>query len=269
MWVRNTVSTLALTVTLATGARAADLAAADRDWLAAIGNHDTAAIARSLHPDVRWTNVEGRTVGATEIGKALPQSLIGVDATAERHYHVYAPLGIVQVDAGKRHELRVWIEQPSGWRLLVHQEVQSLDAPPTATPGAGADCDNPCKRVGLQPKNAAQAAVIAAYQELEIGAETRDVERWASRVGDEFVAASSNSDRVFDKATRIEGLRQSTMRGLSPTPLMSGTIYDFPAAAVMISEHVPDRGRPLHVTRVWVQRDGRWVETLSYQTAVR
>jgi hypothetical protein len=121
----------------------------------------------------------------------------------------------------------------------------------------------------MQPKNAAQAAVIAAYQELEIGAETRDIERWASRVGDEFVAASSNSDRVFDKATRIEGLRQSTMRGLSPTPLMSGTIYDFPAAAVMLSEHVPDRGRPLHVTRVWVQRDGRWVETLSYQTAVR
>jgi hypothetical protein len=50
---------------------------------------------------------------------------------------------------------------------------------------------------------------------------------------------------------------------------MSGTIYDFPTAAVMISEHVPDHGRPLHVTRLWVQRDGCWVETLSYQTAVR
>jgi hypothetical protein len=37
----------------------------------------------------------------------------------------------------------------------------------------------------------------------------------------------------------------------------------------MISEHTPDGGRPLYVTRVWVQRDGRWVETLSYQTAVR
>jgi cob(I)alamin adenosyltransferase len=37
----------------------------------------------------------------------------------------------------------------------------------------------------------------------------------------------------------------------------------------MISENVPDRGRPLHVTRTWVQRDGRRVVTLSYQTAVR
>jgi hypothetical protein len=37
----------------------------------------------------------------------------------------------------------------------------------------------------------------------------------------------------------------------------------------MVSEHTPDKGRPLHVTRVWVQRGGHWVETLSYQTAVR
>ncbi len=269
MWTRNTVSTLALTILLTTGARAADLAAADREWLIAIGHHDAAAVARSFHADARWTSVDGRTVGGTEIAKAVPRPLIGDDGSAERHYHVYAPVGVVQVDAGKRHELRVWIEQPSGWQLLLHQEVQSLDVLPATTPGAGVDCDNPCKRVGMQPKNAAQAAVIAAYQELEIGAETHNVERWASRVGDEFVAASSNSDRVFDKATRIEGLRQSTMRGLSPTPLISGTIYDFPAAAVMISEHMPDGGRPLHVTRVWVQREGRWVETLSYQTAVR
>jgi hypothetical protein len=269
MWTRRTALALSFLIPLVTRAGAADLAMAERDWLLAVGMHDSAAVARTLHTDARWTSADGRTLTAADIGKSVPVLLIGGDTKAERRTHVYAPLGIVQVDAGKRHELRVWIEQPSGWQLLVHQEVQSLDAAPTATPGAGADCDNPCKRVGIQPKNAAQAAVIAAYQELEIGAETRDVERWASRVGDEFVAASSNSDRLFDKATRIVGLRQSTMRGLSPTPLMSGTVYDFPAAAVMISEHVPDRGRPLHVTRVWVQRDGRWVETLSYQTAVR
>ncbi len=269
MSTRGTALALAFTIPLATGALAADLMTAEHDWLVAVGMHDSAAVAHTLHADARWTSVDGSTLRADDLGKAVPQLLIGGDSKAQRHYHVYSPVGIVQVDSGKRHELRVWIEQPSGWQLLVHQEVQSLDVLPATTPGAGVDCDNPCKRVGMQPNNAAQAAVIAAYQELEIGAETRNVEHWASRVGDEFVAASSNSDRVFDKATRIEGLRQSTMRGLSPTPLISGTIYDFPAAAVMISEHVPDNGRPLHVTRVWVQRSGRWVETLSYQTAVR
>ncbi len=144
MWACNAVSTVALALLLTTGARAADLATADRGLLAAAADHDAMRVAHMLHADARWTTVEGRTLHAADLGTALSQPLIGGDAKAERHYHVYSPVGIVQVDAGKRHELRVWIEQPSGWQLLVHQEVQSLEAPPTTTPGAGADCDNPC-----------------------------------------------------------------------------------------------------------------------------
>jgi len=37
----------------------------------------------------------------------------------------------------------------------------------------------------------------------------------------------------------------------------------------MTSQHQPDRGDLLRITRVWVKRDGNWVETLSYQTAIR
>jgi len=37
---------------------------------------------------------------------------------------------------------------------------------------------------------------------------------------------------------------------------------------LMVSEHKPDRGKPLHVTRLWVNRAGSWMETLSYQTGV-
>jgi hypothetical protein len=37
----------------------------------------------------------------------------------------------------------------------------------------------------------------------------------------------------------------------------------------MISDHVPDRGKPLHVTRLWVKRNQSWVETLSYQTSIQ
>jgi hypothetical protein len=45
-------------------------------------------------------------------------------------------------------------------------------------------------------------------------------------------------------------------------------MFTFGDAVLMVSEHKPDRGKPLHVTRVWVTRERRWVETLSYQTAV-
>jgi len=37
----------------------------------------------------------------------------------------------------------------------------------------------------------------------------------------------------------------------------------------MTSQHTPVRGSPLHVTRIWVKRDGNWVETLSYQTSIK
>jgi hypothetical protein len=52
--------------------------------------------------------------------------------------------------------------------------------------------------------------------------------------------------------------------GVAPTPLVSAQID----AVLMVSEHKPDRGKPLYVTRVWVKRGGSWVETLSYQTTV-
>jgi len=37
----------------------------------------------------------------------------------------------------------------------------------------------------------------------------------------------------------------------------------------MVSKHKPDRGDLLHITRLFVNRDGKWVEALSYQTSVQ
>jgi hypothetical protein len=64
-------------------------------------------------------------------------------------------------------------------------------------------------------------------------------------------------------------LRRANMAGLAPTPLASATLFEFGDAAVMRSRHVPDQGKPLEITRVWVKRDGKWVEVASYQTAVQ
>ena len=87
-------------------------------------------------------------------------------------------------------------------------------------------------------------------------------------VGDEFVAASSNSDKLQSKRSRMADFDRSKDGGVAPTPLESARMLAFGDAVLMVSEHRPDRGSPLHVTRIWVRRDGNWVETLSYQTAV-
>jgi hypothetical protein len=92
---------------------------------------------------------------------------------------------------------------------------------------------------------------------------------FATLVGDEFVAASSNSHKLYDKRSRMNDFDQSKMEGVAPTPLMAARMFDFRDAVVMTSDHKPDIGRPLHVTRLWIKRDGNWVETLSYQTAIK
>ena len=145
----------------------------------------------------------------------------------------------------------------------------SLEAPPSFAPGAGKDCQNPCKTVPYAPKNDTERQVIAAYSKLETAAMAHNSAVFATMVGDEFVAASSNSHRLYDKRGRMEDFDHSQMGGVAPTPLTAARLFNFGDAVLMKSEHRPDRGKPLHVTRVWVKRSGSWVETLSYQTSVK
>ena len=37
----------------------------------------------------------------------------------------------------------------------------------------------------------------------------------------------------------------------------------------MRSQQRPVRGAPLQISRVWVNRDGVWASTLSYQTSIQ
>lgn len=267
--VRGTLAVLTLAPLAAVAEVGDGAAASDTALAAALAAQDAAKLSSYLDEDAWWTDARGTTLRKAALAERVPAPLIANLATAETSWHTYGPVSVAQSHTDRAHVVRIWVERDGGPRLLAYQEVRSLAAPPAVTPGTAGDCDNPCRKVGIDPENETQAAVIRAYQELEISAEERDIELWSARIADEFIAASSNSDHLFDKPTRIAGLKQNAMRGLSPTALVSGKIYDFGNAAVMVSEHLSARGQSLHVTRVWVRRDGQWMETLSYQTARR
>lgn len=255
-------------------APAADQAmlAADRAFTQAVARGDVKALAILLDRDAAWTSADGITLNASQVGQGMPKTAIADEAHAEAKQYGYDQVGVVQVNAGKLHGLRVWVKRPAGWRLLVFQEVRSLDAPPTATPGAGKtskNCENPCGAVPYAAKSENERAVIAAYVGLEEAAMTGNAAAWSGYVAEEFALVSSNGDRVFDKPTRVAAIQRSALGGVSPTKLLSARLFDFGTAVVMTSQHQPDRGDLLRITRVWVKRGGRWVETLSYQTAIR
>jgi Domain of unknown function (DUF4440) len=244
------------------------LLAADRSLVSALSTGNATAAANLLDADASWTDEKGRTVGKAEAGKTLPKPTIADETGAEVHRHEYGRVGVVRVDKGPLHTLRVWIKRNNDWRLLAYQEVRSLAVPPTATPGIAGECINPCREVPYTPKSDNERGVIAAYQALEISSHAGDASTWGTHVADEFVLVSSNSDRSLSKAQRIEGLRRATKNGVSPTRLVDAQMTDVDGVVVMRGHHTPDNGNPLRVTRVWVKRNNVWQSTLSYQTAI-
>jgi molybdate transport system substrate-binding protein len=245
------------------------LLSADRAFGEAIGKGDRNATAAMLDDAATWTNAEGRTLASKEIAVSLPKPAITDEGAAQVRRFTYGKVGVVQIDRDRQHTVRVWVQRPAGWRVLVHQETRSLDAPPTTTPGTGKECENPCRTVPYQPKSASERGVLAAFQALETAAHASDADGFAAHVADEFVVASSNSDRVLDKQTRMAGLRRAAFGGVSPTALVSAEMFDFGDVVVMRSKHQPDRGKPLRIARVWINRNGVWQSTMSYQTAIQ
>ena len=241
---------------------------ADQAFVQAVDAADQAALGKLLDADFTWTDFQGKTHTRAEVLRHIGPELIRAREQAVSKQYAYGELGDVQENLGRAHVLRVWVKRPAGWKAIVYQEVMSLDAPPSFAPGAGKNCENPCQAVPYQPKNTTEQQVIAAYSKLETAAMAHNSAVFATLVADEFVAASSNSNKLYDKRGRMEDFDHAKMAGVAPTPLVSARMFDFGDAVLMTSEHTPDRGKPLHVTRVWVKRNGSWMETLSYQTSI-
>lgn len=256
----------------ATQAPAADPAAdmAEKIFSEATHKGDAAALGSVLDANFVWISANGETFGRADTLKAIPKVALADETGADLTRFTYS--GVVRtvtVNSGKTHVLRIWGKQPEGWRALVYQEVESRDTPLAVTPGTGANCDNPCKNIPFVPQNDTQKDVSTAYKELESAVVGRDATLWATRSAYEFVAASSNMTRTLDKTTRVAQLEQKSAGELAPTPLVSGTMQEFPGVVVMRSKHQPDHGNPLEVTRVWIRRNSKWIITVSFQTAVQ
>jgi Domain of unknown function (DUF4440) len=244
---------------------------ADRQFVQAAAKGDAAALGKMLDANFTWTDAEGKTIAAEEVLRAVPKDALGDESGVEVSERTYGQVDAVQASRGKVHILRMWIQRPEGWRLLVYHEVKQLDQPSTSAGSGVKDCENPCKMVPFQPANEAERAIIASWQALETGVTAHDAEAWAPHIADEFVQISSNSDHVISKAGRMETLNKQKASGVgsAPSPLVSAKMFDFGDAVIMTCLHQPQSGKPVHVSRLWIKRDGKWIMSISYQTAIQ
>jgi hypothetical protein len=266
------IATAGLVIVLGASARAAadDQAAlqADHAFVEAAAKADTSTLAQLLDTDLTWTDAAGRVLTRSEVLRHVPRPLIANQSKARITENDYGRVEMVQVHRGRDNVLRVWVRRPEGWRVIVYQEVRLRNTPPKITPSTGKTCDNPCKTLPYQPKNENERAVIKAFMALQTATMLHDTTTWAKYVADEFTGASSNSNKLISKTIRIADLKRSRMAGYAPMPIVTMCVYDLGNVAILVTHHQPVNSGPVHITRVWIKRNGHWLEAASYMTRV-
>jgi hypothetical protein len=177
---------------------------ADTAFIQAIAKADKSALEKLLDANFTWTSASGNAQTKSQALLDPPASAIADTKNAELKSYMYGDLGNIQVNLGRIHVLRVWVKQSSGWKAIVYQELMSLETPPSFTPGAGKDCENPCKTIAFTPKSETERQVAIAYSKLETAAHARNSAAFGPMVGSEFVAASSNSDKLQSKRSQMQ-----------------------------------------------------------------
>ena len=240
----------------------------DRTFAQAIAKGDAITVGKLLDAAFTWTDSAGMTLTRSQVLAKIPAPAITDESGTQITQHNYGQLESVQIRKGRDNTLRIWVKRPPGWRLLVYQETRLLDAPPAAAAGTGKTCENPCKTMPYTPKDAKEQEVLKSFMALQTATVLHDSATWGKYVADEFAAANSNSNQVLDKPGRMADLERSKMAGYSPMPVVSMRLYEFGDAFVLVSRHQPEHGKPVHITRLWIKRGGKWQEAASYQTRI-
>lgn len=244
---------------------------ADREFVQAAAKGDGASVAKLLDAGFTWTDAEGKTFSRGEALPVLPKPALGDEAGAHQVRQTRSQVEAIMADRDKVHVLRLWVKRGSNWRLLVYHEV-ALGSQEASARGSGVtDCENPCKTIPFSPKNEAEQAIIASWQALETGVTNHDAAAWAPHIAEEFAMLSSANDHPLTKADRIAtlNLQKQTGRGTAPAPLVSAEMFDFGDSVIMTCLHQPYTGKPVHVSRLWIKRDGKWVMSISFQSTVQ
>jgi hypothetical protein len=243
----------------------------DSDFVQAAAKDDKAALGRLLDADFTWTDADGKTQARADVLKSLPTPALGNETGAQLKPRTYGQVGAVMSGRGKVHVLRIWVKRLAGWRLIVYHEVALGQQAATAAGSGVNDCQNPCKTVPFKPKTEAEQAIIVSWQALETGVTNHDASAWSPHIADEFVMLGSTNDHPLSKADRIAtlNLQKQTGHGSAPAPLVSAQMFDFGDAVVMTCQHQPHTGKPVHVSRLWIKRNGQWVMSISYQTTMQ
>jgi ketosteroid isomerase-like protein len=174
--------------------------------------------------------------------------------------------------------VRVWVERPEGWKLIVYQETTKAEKTPEKRSGFGSPsdggpvvCDNPCQNIPYKPEDPRAREITSMWQKVEQTVLSNDVNAWIPNFTDDFVFVTPDGGPPLnkeDRVTMIKDLKRSNTI-LIPAEVVSMKVWVFGDAAVMRSEHKSHRGTTLHIARVFTKTSGHWQIAFGQQTAIQ
>ena len=173
--------------------------------------------------------------------------------------------------------VRVWVERPQGWRLLIYQETTKAEKTPEKRSGFGSPsdggpvaCENPCKTIPYKSDNAAEGEVSSMWQKVEQTVLTNDVDAWIPNFTDDFVFVTPDGGPPLSKQDRVEMIKDLKSKNITliPAEVVNMKVWVLGDGAVMRSEHKSHHGKTLHITRVFTKRSGHWQIAFGEQTVI-
>jgi ketosteroid isomerase-like protein len=276
-----TLPALLLTAPVRASIPTSSVADTDKTFAAAVVKNDKPAADSVLDSEFTWTARSGKTWNKGEVLQTLGSLGAGPDEqlTVADYGKVVVIRGSHAISAQNVSVrfVRVWVQRPAGWKLLVYQETIKAEKTPEKRSGFGSpsggapvSCDNPCKTVPYKPDNAAEQEVVSMWQAVERTVLTNDVDAWIPNFTDDFLFVTPDGGEPLNKADRVTMIKElkRTNTTLIPAEVVSMQVWVFGDTAVMRSEHKPRQGRVLHVTRIFKKYNGHWQIAFGQQTAV-
>jgi hypothetical protein len=256
-----------------------ELRSADRALLQAIAASDRVASARLLDPEFAWIDRDGRGRNKSELVSRMILLAAGPDANVslKRFGRVALITGTHRLtpDNVPAFFARLWVRQPSGWRLLLYHETAPPDAVVKdtrfATPAQlPARCDNPCRSLPYKPLTPEAQEIVASFMAVEKAVFDGDAQTANRILGDDVVFVRSAGAEPMGKSQRLATLRASRQAGpMLPSAVDSMALWVYGNAAVMSADQESPAGEMLRTTRIWAKRDAQWQLTFSQQTLVQ
>jgi hypothetical protein len=246
----------------------------------AIAANDAVAASSLLAPEFAWIDRDGRSRRKSELMGRLILLEAGPDTSVTVEH--YGRLAIVtgrhrlSPDDATAFFVRVWIDQPSGWRLFLYQETAPTDFSATDTRyslphGEWRICENPCRELPFKALSSDAQEIVASFMAGEQAVFDSDTQTAARILADDFFLVTPERAQPMDKAQRIAAMRRalSTTLMIPPPTVVSMALRVFGSAAVMSADEISASGEKLRATRVWARRDGQWQLAFSQQTLVQ